>query len=247
MRFTVYIFLGPRPIPFTWSAVNKQLISQLFKLESYICNKVVLEFGSGFGIPSIVSLYLGAKYVYATDGNDDILGVLPIIFNKNNISDSKYCIKKLIYNNFNNFEFVETKKHIDIILASNIFNTNIQNSLNFYETIEHFFDNYIHKQRKKFFKKQKNEYKNNQHIIPNIRKQFNNIIPNNSDLNLPITNGGYLPLKLKPIYITNKGQSKPIITNTNGNITHTKSPQTVSIATSDDDISINTLFTVNNR
>eukprot|EP01084_Bolivina_argentea_P240628 404180_1 len=255
----------PRPIPFTWSAVNKQLISQLFKLESYICGKVVLELGSGFGIPSIVSLYLGAKYVYTTDGNDDILSILPIIFNKNNISDSKYTIKKLTYNNFNNFQLNAHKhKHIDIILASNIFNNNIQNGLNFYQTIEHFFDNYINKQRNKFIKKQKNEYKNKQYIIPNIRKQFNHFTPNNNkkneDLNLPITNGGYLPYSIKPKSIiinnnnNNNNNNAQTIINT-GTHTGNKSPNTTATTTStttnshnsDDDISTNTITSYNHQ
>lgn len=181
-------------------------MTKLKDVQNYFKDKVVLELGAGFGIPSLVALNLGAKYVYVTDGNDDVLSILPVIFNKNHVPSNKYTTKKLLFNQWDDLRGIVDdcrnnvkQANIDIILASDVLDTKT-NAANFFDTVKFYFDVYKEQQRKKFRKRKQKEFENKV-LTPNVQQQFNRFTSNKvmfGDIKKPVTNGGVLPCLLKP-------------------------------------------------
>ena len=151
--------------------------------------------------------------------------------NRNNIPTSKYCIKKLFFNDYDDLRGVlrDCRKNIkqtniDIILASDVLDTS-DNAITFFETISFYFNIYKEQQRLKFRKRKQKEFENKQ-STPNVQCQFNAFQKKAvNDIKKPITNGGVLPYLLKPSVRStpsikiNTGPS-PSMNTTNNNHNH---------------------------
>ncbi|ETO26101.1 hypothetical protein RFI_11034 [Reticulomyxa filosa] len=104
---------------------SKMLAAYLPTLKRYIKGKIVLELGSGFGMPSIAAIKNGAKYTYITDKDPLVLNLIPKIFEVNDIPKHKYHCQSLLWNNWTecqallqHLESTHPHQFIDVIFCS---------------------------------------------------------------------------------------------------------------------------------
>lgn len=223
------------------------MVQEVINLSSYIKDKVVLELGAGFAVPSLIAAANSAKYVYITDGHQDLVDFVPLIMRKNNVNPNKCAVKRLTFSVNNEMQHIlddMRSKQLgncpDILLASDVLKTP-KMSIDFFKCILFFFQSHQKHQEKIFLQRKQREIERKQHFSPNIQQQFESFTSRNGnliDINFPMTNGGYVPSLMRP-------QIRKQAAAAANRLSHYKKGDTVSILSrySDDDTSTNTNFT----
>jgi SAM-dependent methyltransferase len=95
-----------------------RLLDQISKYDSnFLKNKTVLELGTGTGLASIAASKLGAKYVVATDGNEEVVSIATKNLQLNGVDDTKGECKKLLWNFIDAADYYDAA---DIVIGSDL-------------------------------------------------------------------------------------------------------------------------------
>ena len=197
---------------FRWSAVNEQLMHKLLRLGPYFENKVVLELGAGFGIGSILSLYLGAKHVFITDGDPELVAVIPSILERNGMTPECFTVRQLVFGEVgkigecstsSDIEWIITecrrrhnKDTVGLMVAADVLDSH-QTARSFFKSISFLFERY-HEDQRLLFRNRKQREMESVHTASSIQSHFARFPENKMDINCPITTGGVLPSTLRP-------------------------------------------------
>lgn len=95
-----------------------RLLDQISKYDSNILKgKTVLELGTGTGLASIAASKLGAKYVIATDGNEEVISIVTKNMQWNGVDATKGESKKLSWGFIDAADYYDAA---DVVIGSDL-------------------------------------------------------------------------------------------------------------------------------
>lgn len=105
-----------------------RILNEMTKSDpGFFRDKTVLELGTGTGLCSIAASKLGAKYVIATDGNDEVVALAAKNLEVNQVDANKAATQKLLWGALNAVDFYDVA---DILIGSDLtYNSGAWNAL----------------------------------------------------------------------------------------------------------------------
>ena len=135
----------------------------VLRLWPYFEGKVVLELGSGFGIPSLISLSLGAKHVFVTDGDPSLVAAVRRIFERNKVPEDRFTAKRLLFAERGDAAAVAAEcrrrlkqQSVGLLVAADVLSSE-QTASALFETVSFFFERFHDEQRRLFRARKRRE------------------------------------------------------------------------------------------